>query len=104
MKMMKIKVNQIFLLYLLVVNNLAMAASIDMHDFIRLKTGMSEAEVLYRVGPYDHETVTYGYYGTLYKIWYYIPAINETSNKKWITEIKFDNSGRISALDRYKLR
>ena len=62
---------------------------------------MNEAEVLYRLGPYDHETVTYGYYDTIRgKTWFYIPADSEVSNRQWITEIRFDSSGRISSMER----
>ena len=79
------------------------ADAVQMHDFIYLRTGMSEAEVLYRIGPSDHETVAYDYFhNILHKIWYYIPGKDEASNKKWITEIHFNRDGRITALDRYK--
>ena len=77
------------------------ADMIPMKDFIYLNRGMSEAEVLYRVGPYDHETVVFDYHNNiLKKTWYYIPVRN-TSNA-WITEITFNGSGIIQSLDRYR--
>lgn len=79
------------------------ADSITMSEFIRLKTGMTEAEVLYRVGLYDHETITTDYFQNIInKTWFYIPSHSEMSNAKWITEIEFDGSGRIINMDRYK--
>ena len=82
---------------------LTRADSIPMTDYIRLKTGMTEAEVLYRVGLYDHETVATDYFQNIIrKTWYYIPAHSEMSNTKWITEIVFDGAGRIISIDRYK--
>ena len=79
------------------------AGAVPMNDFIYLRTGMSEAEVLYRIGPYDHETVAYDYFhNILHKTWYYIPDKGEVGNKKWITEIHFNRDGQVTALDRYK--
>ena len=80
-----------------------MADSIPMSDYIRLKTGMTEADVLYRVGLYDHETIATDYFqNVIRKTWYYIPAHSEMCNAKWITEIVFDGAGRIITIDRYK--
>ncbi len=80
-----------------------MADAVPMSDFIYLATGMSEAEVLYRIGPYDHETIAYDYYhNVLHKIWYYIPDQSEVGNRKWITEIRFNGHGHVTALNRYK--
>ena len=74
-----------------------------MRDYNLLSTGMSEAEILYRLGPYDHETVTYGRFYTIFqKTWYYIPGRDETSNKRWITEIQFNDRGLVTGLDRYR--
>lgn len=76
---------------------------ISMRDYIQLKRGMSEAEVLYRVGPYDHETMMFDYQHNIQKkTWYYIPA-QHTSNS-WITEITFNRSGIIQSLERYPAR
>jgi hypothetical protein len=83
----------------------ARADSVPMPDYIRLSIGMTEAEVLYRIGPYDHETVAYDHYHfILYKTWYYIPAPGEARNNEWITEVRFDGRGLVTALDRYKPR
>lgn len=90
---------------LLFFGSISVADSVDMRDYILLSNGMSEAEVLYRLGPYDHETVATGYYNNiLHKTWYYIPAPDEDSNRKWITEIRFDGNGRVIARDRYRAR
>ncbi len=72
-----------------------------MRDFHLLDTGMSQAEVLYRVGPPDRESVfDGGYHGGPTKIiWYYIPA---RSASAWITEIIFDGNGEIQDTKRYK--
>lgn len=83
----------------------AFADSVSMQDYNLLSNGMSEAEVLYRLGPYDHETVAVGLYNNvLHKTWYYIPLPDENSNRKWITEIRFDGNGRVITRDRYKPR
>jgi len=90
---------------LLLLSPAVSAESVSMQDYNLLSNGMSEAEILYRLGPYDHETVTTGYYNNiLHKTWYYIPLPDENSNRKWITEIRFDGNGRVSTLDRYKPR
>lgn len=82
-----------------------LADSVSMRDYNLLSRGMNEAEVLYRLGPYDHETVTYGDYDRiLRKTWYYLPAPHEVSNRQWITEIRFNGAGKIIHLDRYKAR
>lgn len=74
-----------------------------MSDYIHLSRGMTEAEVLYRVGPPDHETIASDYYNNiLNKTWYYIPSKSETSNRSWITEIVFSGNGKVRSLDRYK--
>ena len=81
----------------------AIAGAVAMRDYNLLSTGMSEAEILYRLGPYDHETVTYGrFYTIIRKTWYYIPDREETSNHRWITEIQFDAGGLVTGLDRYR--
>jgi hypothetical protein len=81
----------------------AYADMIPMRDFNLLSRGMSEAEVLFRVGPYDHETRYTDYdHSVVRKIWYYIPA-RATSNA-WITEIEFDQNGVVQSLNRYRAR
>lgn len=78
------------------------ADMIPMRDFIQLKRGMSEAEVLYRVGGYDHETISSDYHHqVIRKTWFYIPE-NKSSNN-WITEIVFDSRGIVQQLERYKV-
>lgn len=79
------------------------ADMIPMRDFIRLKNGMSEAEVLYRVGTPDHESLYMDYHhNVLRKVWYYIPA--RTASNAWITEITFDHAGVVQSLQRDRAR
>jgi hypothetical protein len=81
----------------------ACADTIPMRDYNLLSRGMSEAEVLYRVGPYDHETRYTDYdHNVIRKIWYYIPA--RPTSSSWITEIEFDGSGVVQSLSRYRAR
>ncbi|MGQ0658720.1 MAG: hypothetical protein ACT4NU_11625 [Chromatiales bacterium] len=78
----------------------ARAGEVDLPDFNLLSEGMSEAEVLYRLGPYDHETVYTDYYAfPIRKRWAYLPA---PGRRGWITEITFNRSGRVERLDRYR--
>jgi hypothetical protein len=94
-----------FLLLLLVLlyGSVASADAIDMRDYILLKNGMTEAEVLYRIGPYDHETIKSDRYNyILRKTWFYIPPQNSTH--KWITELKFDANGVLISRDRYRVK
>lgn len=91
--------------FLLLLGPVVAAESVTMQDYNLLSNGMSEAEVLYRLGPYDYENVAADNYNNIqHKTWYYIPAHDENSNRKWITEIRFDNNGRVIARDRYKPR
>lgn len=81
----------------------AVADMVPMRDYIQLQRGMSEAEVLYRVGPSDYESVaTDHHHNILEKTWYYIPA--RATSSGWITEIKFDHRGLIESLERYRVR
>ncbi|MBI2994928.1 MAG: hypothetical protein HYY48_12250 [Gammaproteobacteria bacterium] len=74
-----------------------------MRDYIRLDRGMSEAEVLYRVGPYDHQSISSDHYHNIIrKTWYYIPE--RRNSDSWITEIEFDHGGIIQSLRRYRAR
>lgn len=74
-----------------------------MRDYNLLSRGMSEAEVLYRVGPYDHETRYTDYdHAVTRKVWYYIPA--RVTSSSWITEIEFDQNGSVQSLVRYRAR
>ena len=93
----------LLLLTVLLYGSLASADEIDMRDYIKLRKGMSEAEVLYRLGAPDHETSRTDYYNNiLRKRWYFIPA--QRSNGKWLTEIVFDSNGKIVNLERDRLR
>ncbi len=75
------------------------ADSLSMRDYHLLDIGMSQAEVEYRVGPPDRESVLGdGIHGPTRIIWYYIP---DAANG-WISEIIFDSHGRIRDLKRYK--
>lgn len=75
------------------------AEAMAMRDYHFLDTGMSQAEVLYRVGPPDRESVFGdGIHGASRIIWYYIPS----NSRGWITEIIFDSNGVIRDTKRYK--
>ena len=79
----------------------AQAGAVDLRKFALLRDGMTEAEVLYRLGPYDHEAIYYGHYDApVKKVWYYIP--NGHYSGDWITEITFDSNGLVQKLDRFK--
>ena len=79
------------------------ADMIPMRDYILLKTGMSIAEVLYRVGPFDYESVSSDHHHNIIKqIWYYIPS-NQGSDS-WITELVFDRAGHLQSLERYRAK
>lgn len=88
---------------MLMMNINCVADSVPMRDYNLLTRGMTEAEILYRLGPYDHETVSFDHFlHILHKTWYYIPAPNEVSNRQWITEIRFNGNGEVIRLERYK--
>ena len=92
-----------FLLLISIYSNLLSADAIAMRDYITLRTGMSEAEVLYKFGPSDHETIRSDRLDfVLSKTWFYIPI--RSSTDKWITEIKFDSNGRLIKRDRYRVK
>lgn len=91
------------LLLLLLCGSITSADEIDMRDYIKLRKGMSEAEVLYRLGVPDHETSQTDYYHNIFrKTWFYIPQ--QQSNGKWITEIEFDRRGNIVDLARDRIK
>ena len=93
----------ILLLFVMFFCLTASAEAIDMRDYIMLKKGMSEAEVLYRIGPYNHETIRTDHYNyVMEKTWFYIPGMSSTN--KWITEIRFNSKGKIVNLDRYRVK
>ena len=92
-----------FLLLISIYSTLLSADAIAMRDYITLRTGMSEAEVLYKFGPSDHETIRSDRLDfVLSKTWFYIPI--RSSTDKWITEIKFDSNGRLIKRDRYRVK
>ena len=80
---------------------LARADMIPMREYIMLDRGMTEAEVLYRVGPCDYKTDQSDYFHDIISTtWYYIPA--RRSSDGWITEITFDSRGVVQSLNRYR--
>ncbi|MEX0952172.1 MAG: hypothetical protein WDZ86_07815 [Gammaproteobacteria bacterium] len=76
------------------------AFAVRLTDYKLLRTGMSEAEVYYRIGEFDRESVFDGgfYGGFSKKIWYYMPS----PGNPWLTEITFDHNGQVRELRRYK--
>ena len=79
------------------------ADAVDMRDYNLLRNGMTEAEVLYRIGPSDHETVRSDHYNHIFsKTWFYIP--NQGSTNKWITELRFNADGVLISRDRYRVK
>jgi hypothetical protein len=93
----------ILLLVFSIYSSLLIADAIGMRDYITLRTGMSEAEILYKFGPSDHETMRSDRLNfVLSKTWFYIPI--RSSNDKWITEIKFDSNGKLIKRDRYRVK
>ncbi|MBI1733259.1 MAG: hypothetical protein HYR49_10915 [Gammaproteobacteria bacterium] len=79
------------------------ADMVPMRDFIQLRNGMHEAEVLYRIGAPDYESLSTDYYhNVLRKVWHYLPARDRTNT--WITEITFDHAGVVQSLRRTRAR
>ncbi len=73
-----------------------------MRDYIKLRDGMTEAQVLHLLGRFDHETVRNdGFNGIIQRTWFYIP--DPKSSQKWITELLFNNRGRLIRRDRYRV-
>jgi len=89
----------LLLLSILTATLLLQAGEVDMRDYNLLRRGMNEAEVIYRIGPPDHETVYNDYYGHIQrKVWYYIPE--RKSSRRWLSIITFDGHGIITELRR----
>ena len=89
----------IIILLLYIFSCLTYSAGIEMRDYMTIRTGMSEGEVLYKFGNPDHETTRSDRLDfTLSKTWYYIPE--QASHNKWITEIKFDSNGKVIKRER----
>lgn len=75
------------------------ADAIPFHKYRLLREGMSEGQVLLRVGEPDRETVISNDY--IYrKIWYYLPDGHYSGD--WLTVITFDANGKITRLERSK--
>jgi hypothetical protein len=92
-----------FLLLVLLYGEYASADAIDMKDYLILKNQVSEAEVLYNLGPPDHETLNSDCYNqVLNKTWFYIPE--RQSQNKWISEFRFNGNGKLISKDRYRVR
>lgn len=90
-------------IFLTIFQTVAIADEVDMRDFIKLTNGMSEAEILYILGPYDHETIKSDRYHYIFnKTWYYIPSRSGTG--QWISEFKFNGDGILIDKKRYKTR
>lgn len=97
--MKKFTILLLFVLY----GPLASAEAIDMRDYIILKNKITEAEVLYRFGAPDHETINSDHRNFIQsKTWFYIPA--KSGSNKWITEFKFNGNGKLISKDRYRIR
>ena len=78
------------------------AREIDLRDYLLLREGMSEAEVLYRIGPPDYESAVHGlHYYIVSKTWSYLPASGGSGG--WLSEITFDGNGRVWKLERTRL-
>jgi len=79
------------------------ADMIPFERYIQLKNGMTEAEILYRAGPPDYESVaTDRYDSVLRRVWFYMPP--QPSGDAWISEIEFDRGGIVQQLRRYRAR
>jgi hypothetical protein len=106
-------------LWVLLSTSTVQARELDMREYITLRTGMNQAEVLYRLGPPDFQNTCYDCGGFIVnnafgpyfpygyspvqplapmEVWYYIP--NEYSPRGWISEVIFDRTGRVFRLRR----
>lgn len=94
---------KIYLLALLCFSPFAMSDAVPFSDFKFIDTGMSEGEVLYRIGVPDHETIQSDFYHNIIrKTWFYIPEKRTPSSKRWISEVTFDFRGNVSNVKRYR--
>ena len=88
---------------ILLLTTASQADAVPFSKYKLLSRDMNEAEVLYRLGPPDHETVMTDYFHNIIsQTWYYIPNKRQSSSRRWISEITFDSTGKISRLNRYK--
>lgn len=85
--------------FLLSLSSQAMGKAIPFGDFRLLNEGMSEAQILLRVGPPDHETFVDNFF-TYKKIWYYIPDGSYSDDR--LTELTFDINGKVVFIKRIK--
>jgi len=91
------------LLLIMLYGPLASADAIEMRDYIMIRNDISEAEVLYKFGSPDHETINSDYHHyILSKTWFYIPM--QAGSNKWITELRFNGNGKLISKDRYKVK
>lgn len=74
-----------------------LAEAIPFDDYIFLKEGMSEGEVLLRVGPPDFVSVVDNFY-LQRRIWYYLPDGNYSGDR--LTELTFDVRGKVIQIER----
>lgn len=80
---------------------MASGKEIDLRDYALLREGMSEAEVYYRLGPCDYESVYSDYHHVVIRrVCSYLP--DPQTSTGWITEITFDSRGRVQKLDRFR--
>ncbi len=77
----------------------ARADEIPFHQYRLLERGMSSAEVQYRVGAPDRETLVNTQY-VFRRIWYYLP---ERSTGGWLSRIEFGPDDRVDALARHRV-
>jgi len=75
----------------------AVADPVDFSDYRMLKRGMSEAQILSRIGEPDRETVIDNAL-SYKKIWYYLP--DGSYSWQFITIITIDANGRVSRIER----
>lgn len=95
--------NRILLLSILLYANYVSADAVDMKDYLLLKNQVSEAEILYKLGPPDHETINDDCYNNvLNKTWFYIPK--RKGSNKWISEFRFNGNGKLISKDRYRVK
>ena len=91
------------LLFVLLYGCHAFAEAIALRDYVLLRRGMTEAEVLYRIGTFDRETIRSNRYDSiLSRSWFYIPT--QKSANKWISEFRFDANARLIFKDRFRVR
>lgn len=87
----------ILIAFLLGLSPQARANAIPFNDYIFLREGMSQAEVLLRVGPPDFVSVVNTFF--IYTaIWYYLPDPSYSGTR--LTELTFDFRGKVIDIER----